>query len=130
MTSVVYSIQVAPAAECEIRKLPGDAQGKLFRQLEKLATTPRPHGVEKLSQDPRFWRVRVGDYRAIYFINDLTRAILILLVRHRREAYRNLACLDARLVAETLNRVALASLKGNSIAASGASISALPLQKG
>jgi mRNA interferase RelE/StbE len=97
-----YRVRVGTAATKEIKKLDRSAQGKLIMALELLATDPRPKGVEKLSHDPRFWRIRNGHYRAIYFVDDDAQTIYVLVVRHRKDAYRNLGMLDRRLVAATL----------------------------
>lgn len=63
-----YDIRVAPAAMRQLKKLSRQLQEKVIKCLDGLSTNPRPNGVEKLSQDPRFWRVRVGDYRIVYWI--------------------------------------------------------------
>lgn len=107
----VYVVAIAPAAEREIRKLGADAQNKVIECLEKLESDPRPNGVEKLSQDPRFWRVKAGKYRVIYAIEDDKKIIIVLIVRHRKDAYRNLEVLDSRLVAATLHQSVVAHQK-------------------
>ena len=70
---------------------------------ENLADDPRPKGVEKLQQNPRFWRVRTGDYRIVYNIDDAKVVIFVVVVRHRKDAYRGLEDLDTKLVAATLS---------------------------
>jgi mRNA interferase RelE/StbE len=97
-----YTVRLGAAAASEIKKLDRSAQTKLIECLERLAADPRPRGVEKLSHDPRFWRLRNGHYRAVYYINDDEHAVFVLVVRHRKDAYRNLGMLDKRLVAATL----------------------------
>lgn len=97
-----YRVRVGSAATKEIKKLDRSTQGKLITALEMLANDPRPNGVEKLSHDPRFWRIRNGHYRVIYFVDDDAKEIYVLVVRHRKDAYRNLENLDKRLVAATL----------------------------
>lgn len=94
-----YSVRVAPAAKREIKKLTTDAQIKIVKCLEKLGVNPRPPGVEKLSENPKFLRMRVGDYRVIYHIEDHTEVLVVVVVRHRKDAYRDLDKLDMRLVA-------------------------------
>jgi mRNA interferase RelE/StbE len=97
-----YEVRVAPAAVRQIKKLPRSVQQRLVRCFESLSEQPRPSGVEKLSQNPRFWRVRVGDYRVIYWIDDEAAVIVTLIVRHRKDAYRNLDQLDPAIVAKSL----------------------------
>jgi mRNA interferase RelE/StbE len=53
-----------------------------------LKNSTRPPGSKKLAGSPGGWRVRVGDYRIIYDIDDKTKCVRILRVRHRREVYR------------------------------------------
>ena len=55
-----------------------------------LAENPRPPGVEKLVGPESFYRVRVGDYRIIYQIEDDRFIVLVIRIRHRREVYRSL----------------------------------------
>jgi len=52
-----------------------------------LAVNPRPHGVAKLS-GREAWRIRVGDYRVIYTIDDARQGVVIYAIGHRREIYR------------------------------------------
>ena len=108
---VAYEILVAPAAEREIRKLRPKQQTRILDQIEALRTEPRPRGVEKLSQNPRFWRIRAGDYRVIYFIDDQKRLTIVLVVRHRKDAYRNLEQLNPQIVAATLAQLASVHLR-------------------
>jgi mRNA interferase RelE/StbE len=99
---MTYTVLVAPAAKRELKKLTRQVRKRVMKALAELATTPRPVGVEKLSQDPRFWRHRAGDYRFIYAVDDKQSLVQILVVRHRKDAYRDIDKLDARLVADTI----------------------------
>jgi mRNA interferase RelE/StbE len=107
-----YKVQIAPAATREIKKLDRATQRRIIKKLEDLEDDSRPSGVEKLSQDPRFWRVKVGDYRVIYAVEDNSKLVVVVIVRHRREAYRNLDQLDAKFVAATLGPM-LTSIAGS-----------------
>jgi mRNA interferase RelE/StbE len=51
---------------------------------------PRPSGAIKLHGNKSLWRIRIGDYRVIYSIDDISRGIDISVVRHRRDVYRDL----------------------------------------
>jgi len=53
-----------------------------------LADNPRPYGCRKLTGSDRDWRIRVGDYRIVYEIDDQVREVRVMRIRHRREAYR------------------------------------------
>ena len=58
-------IEIAPAAERQIRKLEATVRPKILKKIDSLGSNPRPAGVEKLT-DTDLYRVRVGDYRIIY----------------------------------------------------------------
>ena len=61
---------------------------RIIRVLEALADNPRPHGCTKLEGASRLWRLRVGNYRVVYEIDDTARTVDVTIIRHRREAYR------------------------------------------
>jgi len=56
--------------------------------LLALEDEPRPHGVVKLSGTVNEWRIRIGDYRIIYEIDDEEQRVTILRIAHRRQVYR------------------------------------------
>lgn len=56
--------------------------------MKDLARDPRPSGSRKLVGSERDWRLRVGDYRVLYEIEDAGKIVRVLHVNHRREAYR------------------------------------------
>jgi len=85
---LAYSISFAAAARRQFDKLPRPAQRQLGAVIAQLADTPRSPGVEKLSGEDRLYRVRGGDYRAIYRIEDDRLLILVLKIGHRRDVYR------------------------------------------
>jgi mRNA interferase RelE/StbE len=57
-------------------------------RIEQLASNQRPSGARKLEGEQHLWRIRVGDYRVVYSIDDGQRVVDVVRVRHRREAYR------------------------------------------
>ncbi len=59
------------------------------RRIDALATNPRPRGVQKLKGDEQFLRLRVGDYRLIYVVEDDRLLILVVKIGHRRDVYRH-----------------------------------------
>lgn len=63
------------------------AARRVAERIEDLAANPRLHGAEKLS-GAEGYRLRVGDYRVLYTINDAAQVVTIYRVKHRREAYR------------------------------------------
>lgn len=83
-----YSVTFARSARKELEKLPSSIGRRVFDRIEALTKTPRPPGVIKLQGSKNLWRMRVGDYRVIYRIDDKAQTIDISVIRHRRDAYR------------------------------------------
>jgi mRNA interferase RelE/StbE len=83
-----YTVQIAPAAERQIRKLEATVRRRILNRMETLQTNPRPAGVEKLSDSEGLYRVRVGDFRIIYEIEDRITRLLVLKVGDRKEVYK------------------------------------------
>ena len=84
----VYAVLLEAAAERGLRRLDGVVFRRVVAALRILADNPRPAGCRKLTGSDRDWRVRVGDYRIIYEIDDRNREVRVMRIRHRREAYR------------------------------------------
>lgn len=82
-----YRIEIAPAAERQIRKLEAVVRQQIFKKIDTLGGNPRPVGVEKLT-DTGVYRVRVGDYRIIYDIDDKVTSVLVLKVGDRKRVYK------------------------------------------
>ena len=85
---MTYNVLLRPAAERERRKLPPEVRPRVNQALLALEDEPRPHGVTKLAGYANRWRVRVGDYRVIYQVDDQAQEVTVLRIAHRREAYR------------------------------------------
>jgi mRNA interferase RelE/StbE len=85
---VSYLVELAPAAVRQIKKLPREIQQRIAIKLEDLAIEPRPGGVVKLEESQSLYRVRSGDYRIIYEIQDEVLSVLVVKVAHRRDVYR------------------------------------------
>jgi len=83
-----YSITFARSAGKELEKLPSSIAWRIVDRIEGLAKAPRPPGVIKLQGSKNLWRMRVGDYRVIYTIDDDARIVDVSVLRHRRDAYR------------------------------------------
>jgi len=82
-----YSLIIKKSAERELRTLPKPDLRRVTERLRGLAQDPRPTGSEKLSGHDRY-RVRQGDYRIVYAVDDETRTVQVVKVGHRREVYR------------------------------------------
>jgi len=85
-----YSISFARSARKELERLSHDVADRILAKVETLAENPRPAGVIKLHGQENLWRVRIGDYRVIYSIDDLSKAVDVSVIRHRRDVYRDL----------------------------------------
>ena len=83
-----YRIVVSPAAARQLRKLDPPARRRVQAAVELLAQDPRPGGARKLVGGEGEWRVRTGDYRIVYEIDDGVLVVLVLAVGHRRDIYR------------------------------------------
>ena len=84
-----YVIDLAPAADRDLRRLSVSIQRRIVAAIEKLADDPRPPGVVKLAGDENLWRIRVGRYRVVYEIHDKRLLVVVLRVGHRKDIYRN-----------------------------------------
>ncbi len=79
---------VKPSVDRRLRKLPIDAQRRIVGEMTALALDPRPAGVVKLTDKGNLWRVRVGEYRIVYEIDDPRAFVTVLRVAHRKDVYR------------------------------------------
>jgi mRNA interferase RelE/StbE len=87
---VSYNIDFKPSAEKDLRNLSRPIVSRIMDKIEKLATTPVPFQAAKLSVTEHLYRIRVGDYRIIYEVDEKQHNVIIHYVRHRREVYRDL----------------------------------------
>jgi mRNA interferase RelE/StbE len=83
-----HKITFARSARKELEGLSKRDIQRVFQKIESLSRNPRPPGCRKLVGSIDLWRIRVGNYRVIYSINDEQSIIDIIAIRHRSEAYR------------------------------------------
>ncbi|MGO2540766.1 type II toxin-antitoxin system RelE family toxin [Specibacter sp. AOP5-B1-6] len=83
-----YSISYVPSAAKVIRKLDKPTARRLLDAIGALAIDPRPSGCIQLKGGDGELRIRVGDYRIVYDVQDDELVVLVLRVGHRREVYR------------------------------------------
>jgi mRNA interferase RelE/StbE len=84
----VYEVYLEKAAENDLKRLPTATFQRIIPQIRALAENPRPSGCRKLAGSKNDWRIRVGDHRVLYEIDEKVKAVRIMRVRHRREVYR------------------------------------------
>ncbi|MGA9046534.1 type II toxin-antitoxin system RelE family toxin [Sulfuricurvum sp.] len=84
-----YKIEIKKSAVKEIENLPSVILKRVVTHIQELANDPRPLGCKKLSGDEKY-RLRVGDYRILYEIEDEIVMVYVVKVAHRKEVYRML----------------------------------------
>lgn len=85
MSETPWRVELAPAAERQLRKLPPDETARLRGPILALARDPRPRGATALA-GTAFWRLRVGDVRIVFAIDNAARTVAILRVARRNES--------------------------------------------
>ena len=87
---MTYLVRVRSSALRALSRLPRAEQVRIHAHVEALAEQPRPPGAKKLSAAEGLWRVRVGDYRIIYRIEDRALIVLVVRIAPRHDAYSGL----------------------------------------
>jgi mRNA interferase RelE/StbE len=85
----VYRVDLRRHSQKSLEKIPTHERLKIIAALLELEQNPRPRGMEKVRRTG-LWRIREGDYRIIYNIDDEEKLITIVRIGHRREIYRDL----------------------------------------
>jgi len=83
-----HRLFIRRAAEKEIADLPTQIRERVILAIRGLAGTPRPPGCKKLSGQHRAWRIRIGEYRVVYEVDDAEQRVEIRVVAHRKDVYR------------------------------------------
>jgi len=86
---VIYRLEFTPVAQKTLVTLPPHDRTRIDKQLLSLQENPRPLGSKKLA-GKNLYRIRVGNYRVIYRIQDDVLVILVVKIGHRKDIYRNL----------------------------------------
>lgn len=84
----MYEVLIERRAERDMRRLSKELFSRVASAIQKLAENPRPVGCRKLSGSVDDWRIRIGNYRVLYEIDDPQQKVRIMRVRHRRDVYR------------------------------------------
>ena len=82
-----YRVALTASAEKELQALPAEMVARLMPRLERLAVAPRSPGCKKLKGGDNEWRIRVGNYRIVYVIDDTAESVDVTRIAHRREVY-------------------------------------------
>ena len=83
-----YTVEIRPAARRDLRKLEKIDALRIANAVDSLVLNPRPSGSLKMKGKEGYYRLRVNEYRIIYDILDDKLIVLVVRVRHRKEAYR------------------------------------------
>ena len=82
-----YRLTVKPSAAKDLDRLDERVASRVIPKIKALASDQRPPGVKKIKGQLDLWRIRVGDWRVIYAIDDGKRIVDIVYIRHRSKAY-------------------------------------------
>lgn len=83
-----YTVVFARSARKELQALDRTVAGRILKRIEALTHDPRPSGCRKLEGTDTLWRIRVGNWRVVYAVDDVRLQVEVSLIRHRREVYR------------------------------------------
>jgi mRNA interferase RelE/StbE len=83
-----YTVNFVNSSAKEFRELPAVVKARISLAIDALELSPRPTGVKKLHNEKNLYRIRVGDFRIVYQIDDGEKTILVTRIRHRKEVYR------------------------------------------
>lgn len=84
----MYRIRLESSVEHDLKRIPAKDFHHIISHIKALAENPRPHGCRKLTGSINDWRIRIGDYRVIYEINDAEKSVNVIKVKLRPKAYR------------------------------------------
>ena len=85
----MYHLKIKRSAERDLKKLPRSLFLRIKQHIRALREDPRPPGVRKLQRNLEGWRIRVGDYRVLYQIDNEAQVVTIFRVRHWRDVNLN-----------------------------------------
>lgn len=83
-----HTVAIASSARRDLKRIRGRTLRRIADAIDALADNPRPPGVVKLAGEDDLYRIRVGDYRLVYQIQDDRLIVLVVRIGHRREVYR------------------------------------------
>ncbi len=84
----MYEVFLERAAERDLKRISVRQFHRIISEIKSLSTEARPRGCRKISGSENDWRIRIGDYRVVYEIDDKEKVVRIMRVKHRRDVYR------------------------------------------
>lgn len=85
-----YELLIERHAEKDLKKLSSQLFSQIMAKIRALAMNPHPQGSRKISGSARDWRLRVGNYRILYEVDNRANTVTIMRVKHRKDVYRDL----------------------------------------
>ena len=82
-----YAVDIKPSARKELENLSDRLIARLLPKIEGLAANPRPSGCKKLRGYKDLWRIRIGDYRIVYIVDDDHKMLSVTRIAHRKDVY-------------------------------------------
>ena len=82
-----YVVELKSLARKELESLPDTVLTRVVRKIESLAQTPRPVGCKKLRGYEDQWRIRIGDWRVVYIVDDAAGRVSVTRIAHRSKVY-------------------------------------------
>ena len=83
----MYKILIVRSAEKSLKPLNRNDKNKITLAISSLTDNPRPDGCKKVKSEPGVWRIRSGDWRIGYWIDDDLMEVKVIRIAHRREFY-------------------------------------------
>ena len=83
-----YRVELSRSAEKDLRRIDRSKLSAIYRAIESLGEDPRPLGAKKLTGADRTFRIRLGDYRIVYEIENDVLVVFVIRVAHRKDVYR------------------------------------------
>ena len=84
----MYEVYLERAAERDLKALSIQNVHRILPHIKALSRNPKPSGCRKITGSKNDWRIRVGDFRVIYEVDEKAKAVRVMRVRRRREVYR------------------------------------------
>jgi len=85
----MYEVELRRNAIKSLDRLQETERSRIVSALLRLEQNPRPSGVEKI-RETELWRIREGDYRVVYHVDDESKIVTVVRIGHRRDIYRGL----------------------------------------
>lgn len=83
----MYSVEITSRAERDLRRLDRPTKNRLITAINALAHDPRPAGCLKVRSEEGVWRIRIGDWRVGYRLDDAAQGVVVIRIGHRSEFY-------------------------------------------